>query len=532
MTPPVIVVGSGAAGMATALALAPLPVVLLTKTPELLSGSTPWAQGGLAAALSPQDCPRNHATDTVTAGAGLTDPEAALLLATESISCLREAIGNGLPVDRMSDGSLCLGREAAHSTNRIVHIGGDRSGHGIATWLATHVRAADHITVITSTTAVDLTNPHGMIRGICLYNDRNGWFHLPARAVVLATGGWGQLWPGTTNPVENTGDGLAVAARAGAVVADMEFMQFHPTALSVPKRSGRGFFRLPLLTEALRGAGAILVNDLGQRFVDELAPRDVVARAIDGERIQGRTVRLDLRPALFRKGENAFPQVTEICRSHGLDPFNSPVPVEPAAHYAMGGILTDAQGRTSCPGLWAVGEVACTGVHGANRLASNSLPEALVFARRAARDIQSWTDTSTLRAPEQKRIIIPELPDPDALETLRIQAGQSLGINRSAKNLEQMQEYLEAGVSKTWTGASPAMALETRSLLTVAQLVCSAALERRESRGSHTRTDFPETDPAQANRNSRTLVSPAPLHNTDRLYATPPTPPMPEPTLS
>ncbi|WP_245182955.1 L-aspartate oxidase [Haematospirillum jordaniae] len=511
MDQPVVVVGSGAAGMATALALAPLPVVLITKTNAIISGSTPWAQGGMAAVLSPDDHVKDHAADTIAAGAGLTDSRMAHLLARESASYFLEVLKKGLPADRKEDGSLCLGREAAHSTNRILHINGDRSGLGLASWLVKQVQAAEHIAVLTSTMAAQLTSTDSRIDGIWLYSDTMGWFHQPARAVVLATGGWGQLWPGTTNPVENTGDGLAIAAQAGAMIADMEFMQFHPTALSVPSRTMHGFSRLPLLTEALRGAGAILLNEHEHRFVDELAPRDIVARAIEAERLRGQTVFLDLRPALSKKDGNTFPQVIEICRSHGLDPRRTPIPVEPAAHYAMGGIVTDCHGRTSCQGLWAVGEVACTGIHGANRLASNSLPEALVFGQRAATDIQSTPSVGRKYKVEQRdRTPLNTLPDPGCLGTLRLLAGQALGISRHGKEMGRMLAFLDERTAKAPSGMHPRAAMETHSLLITARLVCTAALERKESRGAHMRIDFPNRDPALAHRNKQ-ILTPATL---------------------
>ena len=388
----VVIVGSGVAGLACALALAPIPVLLLTKTAVPEGGSSPYAQGGLAAAIGAGDSPENHAADTVDAGAGMVDPERALLLAREGAEAVRALIDAGVPFDRAHDGTITLGREAAHSFARIVHAGGDFTGRNLVSALLRMVAATPSVRVISECFVVDLVKHDGRATGLLAYQGNDGWVHVRANHIVLATGGIGSLWRETTNPAEGTGDGLALAARAGARLADLEFVQFHPTAL-LPARHGDGS-RLPLLTEALRGAGALLLDVSGRRFMldehplAELAPRDIVARAIARRTVAGEQVLLDLRPALAAKGEASFPQALTLCGQSGYDPRREPVPVAPAAHYHMGGVVTDACGRTHVGGLWACGEVAMTGVHGANRLASNSLLEGLVFGQRVAEDIR------------------------------------------------------------------------------------------------------------------------------------------------
>lgn len=512
MSAPVVVIGSGVAGLSTALALAPLPVVLVTKTASLTSGSTPWAQGGIAAAIGGGDSPEMHLADTIAAGAGLTDPVVTALLTRQGAQVIRELFSQGLPFDRDGTGAPALGREAAHSVDRIVHAQGDRTGRVVADWLAAAVAQAAHIRVLTETLAVDLVEGDGRVAGVQVHGP-DGWQVLEARAVVLASGGWGMVWRDTTNPAENTGDGLAMAARAGALLADLEFMQFHPTALAVQTDSRA---RLPLLTEALRGAGAILLDAQGRAFMErehalaDLAPRDVVARAV-GQRIAvGDTVRLDLRPALKNRGVAGFPQVMDVCAAAGLDPLRDPVPVTPAAHYAMGGVITDPRGRTSRSGLWACGEVACTGVHGANRLASNSLLEGLVFARQVAADIQSFLARPLPVVPvlsSAPPVPVLSVADPVAAETLRDLMSRHVGLVREAGGLSAVLDALHAPESTmaVVTAAQVRPAVEALNLRTLSGLVVEAALRRTESRGAHWRRDYPETNPALARRLTQRL---------------------------
>lgn len=509
----VVVIGSGSAGMAAALALAPRRVTLLTKTDDLPGGSSLWAQGGIAVALGAEDSPADHAADTLVAGAGLCDAGAVDLLTAAGVARIRDLLADGLPVDRAADGTPVLGREAAHNRFRILHAGGDATGRTLVTHLAARVRAAGHIEVVSGSFAWDLAvREHGGVRRVqgVLACGPDGWdFHV-APHVVLATGGAGQLWSVTTNPAEATADGVALAARAGARLADLEFMQFHPTALGVDTLDAVSGGRRPLLTEALRGAGAHLLDDAGHRFMldehpdAELAPRDVVARAIGRRVAAGRGVFLDLRPLFTAKGPDAmhhFPTVAGILADAGLDPAVAPVPVAPAAHYHMGGVLTDADGRTSVAGLWAAGEVACTYVHGANRLASNSLLEALVFGHRVA--------TAILAVPVTPQLVsvptVPEVCGGDAVAGLEAEArtvmSTHVGLLRDAAGLATAAERLR--LLSDAAAALPVLAPEDvaairaagelRNRLTVARLIVLAARNRTESRGAHCRADYPQT---------------------------------------
>ncbi len=520
---PIVIIGAGAAGLSTALALAPQPVILITKTAELASGSTPWAQGGIAAALAADDGADLHYADTLGAGADLCDPITSRLLTEDGPRTIARLLTLGMPFDRSADGRLAMAREAAHSRARVVHAGGDSTGKALAETLVERVRQTPSIRVLTKTMAVDLAvdraNTNNRIRGVLVYGPY-GWRMIAADAVVLASGGIGMAWQHTTNPSENTGDGLAMAARAQALLADLEFMQFHPTALNVADGSGA---RLPLLTEALRGAGALLLDSQGQRFMvhehplAELAPRDVVARAIGIRQTAGEEIFLDLRPALEREGADHFPQVLESCRAYGLAPFAAPVPVAPAAHYHMGGVVTDPRGRTSLPGLWACGEVACTGVHGANRLASNSLLEALVFGDRVASDIVlALADGRQPPAPGPCAQTLPTIGDSagcqDIFDQLRQIMSSSVGLVRDAQGLQSAADALAALADRfaalpsvPATPQAVRVWAETRALLTVAPLVVQGAQQRQESRGAHARLDHPQSRDALRHRLTQRL---------------------------
>ena len=507
-----IVIGSGVGGLVAALSLAPRSVSLLTKTPGLAGGSSLWAQGGIAAAVGPGDSPEAHAIDTLSAGAGLSDPKRTRGLTAEGAASLQWLLDEGIPFDRDIDGALALGREAAHRFPRIVHAGGDTTGQVLVRSLTGRVAAAPSINIFDGSFVYDLVVQHGRVSGVLAFDSRDGWVLHQAPVVVLATGGIGMAWWQTTNPVEATGDGLAMAARAGAALANLEFVQFHPTALAAdPETAGAS---LPLLTEALRGAGALLVDDGGRRFMleehplAELAPRDVVARAIHGRTAAGGRVFLDLRPVLAGPHAVSFPKAVATAREAGLDPYAEPLPVVPAAHYHMGGIRVDAQGRTSLPGLWACGEVANTGVHGANRLASNSLLEAVVFARRAAADILARAQP-TATAVSPAAIPAPQVSCGETLARCRaLQArardimSRDVGIERRGAGLQAAFEQL-TDLEETLRGLSHASDVggpdatavrtfgEARNLLLVARLVAFAALRRTESRGAHYRVDFP-----------------------------------------
>ncbi len=500
----VVVVGAGLAGLFTALKLAPLNVTVISPAPIGEGASSVWAQAGIAAALSEGDTPEDHAADTVRAGAGIVDEAVALLMAREARARIEDLLRYGVPFDKDLEGKLTFGHEAAHRTNRILHVKGDTAGRSIMSAIIAAVRQTPSITVLEGVSARDLVVRTGRVRGIVLAPTMDGsqtdTFVLPARAVVLATGGSGHLYSVTTNPVEARGEGIAIAARAGAAVADAEFVQFHPTAIDIGRDPA------PLATEALRGAGALLINRKGERFMRavhqdaELGPRDVVARAVHREVVSGRGAFLDCRP-LGPGIAEAFPTVFATCRLAGIDPAHEPIPVAPAAHYHMGGVLVDVQGRSTVDGLWACGEVTSTGAHGANRLASNSLLEAVVFGARVAEDIAA---------------ALPPLPPQDvhavarastkmyrndvAERTLRETMSANVGVVRDAEGLS---ETLGTIITlERENQGDPQLA----NMLTTAKFVASAAFARTESRGANFRSDYPASDEAQARRSVLTLA--------------------------
>jgi L-aspartate oxidase len=503
----VIVLGSGIAGLIAALELSRRHEVTLVTKHELSESNTRWAQGGIAAAVFPDDTVAEHVEDTLRAGAGLCDRAAVEVLCSEGPARIRDLTALGVEFDR-HNGELARGLEAAHSHARILHANGDATGLSIELALVHAVRAA-LVTVLEHTFACDLvfdgSSEERQLRGLEILEQRSRRT-LEADAVVLASGGAGQLYLHTTNPAGATGDGFAIALRAGAEVADTEFYQFHPTALAV----GSTF----LCSEAVRGEGAVLVDVRGRRFMQalhpdaELAPRDVVARGIAMQMAAqgGAPVRLDATQLEQRHGAGflarRFPSIHRACMERGLDWTHEPIPVTPAAHYWMGGVRTDLFGRTTIPNLFAVGEVACTGVHGANRLASNSLLESLVFAWRCAQilngdafewDLRSWrgpeaAGTETLSVAPPRRLFQRSF-DRDALRSLMWDAvGIERNTDRLRAALEQMNMWQEQG--------SDVDSLETANLLAIARVVTAAALERTESRGAHFRNDFPETDEA------------------------------------
>lgn len=491
----IVVVGGGVAGLATALRLAPAPVTLIVASPLGAEAATGWAQGGIAAAIGPDDRPDLHAIDTLTAGAGLSEPHVARRVAGAASAAIDWLVSLGTPFDRNANGSLALGLEAAHSRRRIVHAEGDGTGRVVLETLARAARDCPSIQVMEGWRATELlTDENGRVAGVAARDREGRVAALPARAVVLATGGLGGLYASTTNPLGAVGSGLALAARAGATLRDMEFVQFHPTAMAVsgdqraPLAGGPA--PMPLATEALRGEGATLVNEHGERFMaevpgQELAPRDVVARAIFAELAAGRTVMLDAR---LKDVERRFPGVVALCRANGLDPARAPIPVRPAAHYHMGGIRVDDAGRASVPGLWACGEVASTGLHGANRLASNSLLEALAYAAWIAEDIAGQDAASPAPRPAgAARPLSPVRPEIRTLMDLKV------GVVRDAQGLEEAAARL---------GALADASGDDLSL--VALMVAEAALRRIESRGGHFRADHPT--PAAVTRHSETTL--------------------------
>ncbi|MFY1674758.1 L-aspartate oxidase [Plantactinospora sp. WMMB334] len=551
-TTDVIVVGSGIAGLTAALHLreAGLHVTVVTKV-NIDDGSTRWAQGGIAAVLDPLDTPAAHATDTELAGVGLCDPAAVRVLVEEGPTRLRELIRVGAEFDRHPDGSLMLGREGGHRADRIVHAGGDATGAEVQRALHAAVRRDPWIRLVEHALVLDLLRAPdggsagaGRACGVTLHvlgeGSEDGVGAILARAVVLATGGMGQIFAATTNPAVSTGDGVALAMRAGAAVTDLEFVQFHPTALlapaapavdgaapevegaapevegAAPEVDGAGpevdgagpevdgagldlAVQRPLVTEALRGEGAYLVDGDGKRFMvgqhelAELAPRDVVAKGI--HRVLLATgadhVHLDARHLGRDHLARRFPTIVASCLAAGIDPAVEPIPVAPAAHYASGGVRTDLHGRTSIPGLYACGEVACTGVHGANRLASNSLLEGLVFARRIAQDIARDLPAQVEPAPTGAWRGGGATVDPAVRPSLARVMTRGAGVLRSAGSLRATAADLVAlGASR---GAPRTASWEATNLVTVAAALVGAAYARQETRGCHWREDYSES---------------------------------------
>jgi L-aspartate oxidase len=474
----VLVVGAGLAGLSAALAAAPRKVLVLTGAPLNHGCSSAWAQGGMAAALSEGDAPELHARDTVTAGAGLVDPAMARLLAEEGPAAVRKLADLGAPFDRLSDGAFAQSLEAAHSRPRVARVKGDQAGRAIMEAVTVAALAAPHIKVKAGCRLRGLLqDAQGRVRGV-IAEGGGQLVEITAAAVVLATGGTGGLYAITTTPAELIGDGLGLAAQAGALIGDPEFVQFHPTAIDIARDPA------PLATEALRGEGAVLVNADGERFMGryhpdaELAPRDVVARALHAEREAGRGAFLDARAAVGQAFPHEFPGVFAACLSGGVDPRTQLIPVAPACHYHMGGIATDAHGQTTLAGLYAAGECASTGVHGANRLASNSLLEAAVFGARAGRAAAGELEPGTVVLHGQAA---PQLP-PEALQSLRAAMSREAGVVRDAAGLNRLLTEIDG--LEAAHGTAPA--------LTAARLVATCALARTESRGAHFRIDAPE----------------------------------------
>jgi L-aspartate oxidase len=495
----IVVVGAGLAGLFTALKLAPLPVTVVSAARFGEGASSLWAQAGIAAALAEGDSPEQHAADTIRAGAGIVDAKIAELLAREARDRVEDLLSYGVPFDKDLEGRFSLGREAAHGRNRILHVKGDTAGRAIMHALLTAARQTPSITMLEGYAARDLVLRDGRVAGIELAyaNGVARSLVLPTSAVVLATGGTGQLFAITTNPREARGEGIAIAARAGAVIADAEFVQFHPTAIDIGRDPA------PLATEALRGEGALLINGRGERFMRgvhedaELGPRDVVARAVYREVASGRGAFLDCR-ALGPTLALHFPTVYAACRAAGIDPASEPIPVAPAAHYHMGGILTDAAGRSTVEGLWACGEVASTGAHGANRLASNSLLEAVVFGARVAGDIASLPRIAKAGEPYEIEAVAGG-EDVNAERQLRLAMTAQVGVIRDGDSL--------------CDALGTIMALERgntdrrlANMLTSAKLITVAAHERKESRGAHFRSDYPIPNDGLAKRSFFTLA--------------------------
>ena len=477
-----IIAGSGLAGLIVALRLSPRPCVLLSAAPLATEASSAWAQGGIAAAVGADDAAALQVADTLAAGDGLCDAEAVRRIVEAGPEAIARLADLGVRFDRGADGALSLGLEAAHSRRRIVHADGDGTGREIMRALAAAVRRTSSVVVLEGASLVRLLVEDGAVRGAQI---RHPPRIPPLRStqVVIATGGLGGLFLDTTNPLGSIGAGAAIAARAGAALGDLEFIQFHPTALAANQRGRVGTAPMPLVSEAVRGEGAVLIDETGARFVEELAPRDVVSRAVWRHLQLGHQVQLDARAALGQRFHARFPGITASCLAHGIDPALVPIPIRPAAHYHMGGIVVDADGHSTLPGLWACGEAACTGLHGANRLASNSLLEAAVCGGRVAESIEG---SLAVAAPTTRSVAAPPVVAPErALETVRRVMSRDVGVLRDAAGLQRAQAELAVHAH----GSDAAL---------LALMIARAAEARCESRGGHFRTDHPAAGPRAA----------------------------------
>jgi len=494
----VIVIGSGIAGLTAALTARRknLSVLLLTKD-VLSTGSTAWAQGGIAAALGPEDSPEQHFQDTLEAGAGLCDENSVKTLVQEGPVAVKKLINLGATFDLDPAGNVALTREGGHRRDRIAHAGGDATGAEISRALVAKVLADPKVRIFEHALVLDLLKDKSeKVCGVTLHvmgkGKIDGVGAALARAVVLATGGIGAVFEQTTNPLVATGDGVALALRAGARVADLEFVQFHPTVLWVSQNS-RG--SQPLISEAVRGEGAILRNAQGVAFMQnihpmkDLAPRDVVAHAVHEEIVNGE------KPYVFLDGTKLgkeiwlqrFPNILASCRKNGIDPLTEMIPVVPAAHYASGGIVSNMDATTDIKGLFAVGECANTGVHGANRLASNSLLEGLVVANRLEKNLENLEkQTEPISSKSPAKLI-----DGTVRKEITSTTTKGAGAVRNATGLKETLEKL-AQISNKTTQSSSTQSWEASNLLTVSTMIAQAALRREESRGSHWRSDFPQ----------------------------------------
>ena len=503
--PGVVIVGAGLAGLFTALKLAPMPVTVIAAAPLGRGAASAWAQGGIAAAVGEGDTPAAHAIDTIRAGDGLVDEALAHAVAAEGPDRVRDLLRYGAPFDRDLEGHFIQSREAAHSRQRVVRVSGDRAGAAIMQAVIAAVRSTKSIRVIEGFRADELHTRDGRVDGVYVVpvEERRHDLRLliRARAVLLAMGGAGGLFSVTTNPEFARGEAIALAARAGAAIADAEFVQFHPTAIDVDADPA------PLASEALRGEGAVLVNAAGERFMagwhpdGDLAPHDIVARAVFAEIAAGHGAFLDAREAIGEHFASAFPTVYAAATAAGIDPAHDLIPIAPAAHYHMGGIATDASARSSVPGLWVVGEAASTGLHGANRLASNSLLEASVFGARAAEDIAGLMHIASPAVPPQSTPVVkPDNKTRDAaIRTLRETMSRHVGVVRNEAGLRLALQTLD-GIERRAKGDRL-----LANMALCARFIAASALMREESRGAHFRSDFPEKYAPKGERSRLTL---------------------------
>jgi L-aspartate oxidase len=498
----VIIVGAGLGALYAALKLAPTPVVMISPEPLGEGASSAWAQGGGAAAMAEQDSPESHADDTLSAGAGTVDAQVAQMVTREARDHILDLTTLGTPFDRAEDGSYVLSREAAHSFARVVRVKGDQAGAEIMAALIEAVRETPSIQVLEGTMAVSLDTEDGAVTGVAITQsdaDRSASVMLRGSAYLLAGGGSGALFALTTNPPRIRGQVIGMAARAGALIADAEFVQFHPTAMDV------GEDPAPLATEALRGEGATLINKDGERFMlsvhpdAELAPRDIVARAVFAQHQAGLRPMLDTRAAIGDEINDLFPSVAEYCARNGIDPTQEPIPVAPAAHYHMGGIATDVTGRASLKNLWVCGEASSTGLHGSNRLASNGLLEALVYARICADAIKEQASTAEAVEIKPNFTGTALAPDAEIVAELRETMSRNVGVVRTKDGL---REALET-ISNVEANAHSESLL---NMCATATLIAASAYAREESRGAHARSDFPKSAPGPGARSKFTLA--------------------------
>ena len=482
----VLVIGAGAAGLTAALTAAEHAEVTVLARGALPESNSAWAQGGIAAALDAADSPHAHIADTLVAGAGLSDEAAVAALVYEAPALMRELAAHGVPFERDDEAHFALGLEGGHSARRIVHVG-DATGWAVTRQLIAEAQAHPRITLLEGWQAADLLDSAGRVVGVLARDPEGCWQRILAGATIIASGGAGALYGLTSNQPVALGEGIAMAYRAGAELADMEFVQFHPTALATAENP------LALVSEAVRGEGAILLDGAGRRFMPgkhkdaELAPRDIVAREIFRAQERSGTVHLDARA--ITDFDTRFPGIFALCSARGVDPRQDLIPVTPAAHYMMGGIVTDLDGRTTLPGMYACGEVACTGVHGANRLASNSLLEGLVFAERVSRDVAGLQGHG-IADPALQQWDVPVLHDRGAAQVaadaIRTVTWKHAGIDRTARGLRTAAAELQTIEARLPEGAT-----EELNMVQVARMIVQAALLRKESRGGHFRSDFP-----------------------------------------